>query len=91
MLNSAFFSSSLYLNFSFKYEENPIFQEYIKSRLSEKKDKIRVPQLATILIKPVQRIFKYPLFLTRLSEVSIWKFIQIGNFSKLKLDIRIIR
>ena len=38
------------------------------------KDKVRVAELTTLLIKPVQRIFKYPLFVNRLIEVTFVYF-----------------
>lgn len=39
--------------------------------MGEIKDKIKsIPHLASILIKPVQRITKYPLFLTQLLKVT---------------------
>jgi hypothetical protein len=37
------------------------------------KEKVKVPDLITILIKPVQRLFKYPLFIGRLIDVSFAK------------------
>jgi hypothetical protein len=48
------------------YESDPTHSDYIKSRLNA--IDLKVPDLATVLIKPVQRIFKYPLFINRLLE-----------------------
>jgi hypothetical protein len=46
--------------------------EFIKERLSFENSAVAF-SLSTILIKPVQRIFKYPLFLNRLIEVNLKK------------------
>ena len=46
-----------------------MLNSYIQARLDTIRDHVRVASLSTILIKPVQRIFKYPLFINRLIQV----------------------
>lgn len=53
---------------NFKYELNPRTNDYINDRLEKLKTKCKVPTLQSLLIKPVQRIFKYPLFLKRIYD-----------------------
>ena len=55
-----------------KYEANEKINEYINIRLETLKNKCKIPTLASLLIKPVQRIFKYPLFLKRIYEVNFF-------------------
>jgi len=54
---------------SFKYERDPIITEYVSKRLSTFQEKNRLADLKAILIKPTQRISKYPLLLSRIIEV----------------------
>lgn len=49
------------------YEAIPRFNEYITSRL-RLIESVKFPTLASLMIKPVQRIFKYPLFLKRIYD-----------------------
>ncbi|CAF0932116.1 unnamed protein product [Brachionus calyciflorus] len=51
-----------------KYEQNPEINEFIKNRINSIKDQLLAADLAAILIKPVQRIFKYPLFINRILD-----------------------
>ena len=52
-----------------RYEQDPALVIHINSRFQSSKHSFKVPSLSVILIKPVQRIFKYPLFISRLVEV----------------------
>lgn len=50
-----------------KYEANPKLNEYINERLKLLPNP-KLPTLQSLLIKPVQRIFKYPLFIKRIYD-----------------------
>ena len=60
------YSSSLT---SLQYDENAEVQAYFKSRLDVIRQSMSVFDLGAILIKPVQRILKYPLLLNELIKV----------------------
>ena len=52
-----------------QYEENAEIQEYFKAQLDVMRQSATVFDLGAILIKPVQRILKYPLLLNELIKV----------------------
>ena len=54
---------------SLQYDENAEVQAYFKSRLDVIRQSMSVFDLGAILIKPVQRILKYPLLLNELIKV----------------------
>ena len=71
-----------------EYRLSPVLNSYMESRLETIKNKVRVASLETILIKPVQRIFKYPLFLTRIIENTDESH---DDFSGLKTALSVIK
>ena len=54
---------------SFQYEENESIMEYINKMLEKMRQKTVIFDLGALLIKPVQRILKYPLLLNELYKV----------------------
>ena len=52
-----------------QYEENAEILEYFKAQLDVMRQSATVFDLGAILIKPVQRILKYPLLLNELIKV----------------------
>ena len=56
--------------FPFQYEENESIMEYINKMLDKMRQKTVIFDLGALLIKPVQRILKYPLLLNELYKVS---------------------
>ncbi len=65
------FSSNTEFNFSYfwKYESIQRINEYIESKIATLKNNPgKLASLHSFLIKPVQRIFKYPLFLKRIYD-----------------------
>lgn len=68
-----------------KYEENESVMEYINQLLDRLRQKTVVFDLGALLIKPVQRILKYPLLLNELFKVRsprspVGKFERTVNF-----------
>ena len=53
----------------FQYNQNSEIKEYIEKLLDELREKHVVFDLEALLIKPVQRILKYPLLLNALFKV----------------------
>ncbi|XP_077861889.1 uncharacterized protein LOC102808854, partial [Saccoglossus kowalevskii] len=53
-----------------KYEDNPEIQEYINDGLAVVRQSTNCWDLASFLIKPVQRILKYPLLLNEMIRVT---------------------
>ena len=55
----------------FQYREDQSIKQYFDEMLNKLREKIVVFDLEALLIKPVQRILKYPLLLNELIKVSI--------------------
>ena len=55
--------------FPFQYEEDESIMEYINKMLEKMRQKTVIFDLGALLIKPVQRILKYPLLLNELYKV----------------------
>ena len=53
----------------YQYENNEVVTNFIRQKLSVMRQKTSVFDLSAILIKPVQRILKYPLLLSELLKV----------------------
>ena len=58
-----------YCCFLFQYNQNTEVKEYLEKLLDELREKHVVFDLEALLIKPVQRILKYPLLLNALFKV----------------------
>ena len=52
-----------------QYYDDPSIKQYFDKKLNELRGKIVVFDLEALLIKPVQRILKYPLLLNELIKV----------------------
>ena len=50
----------------------PVITDYINGRLDKMREQMNVFDLAGVLIKPVQRILKYPLLLNELLKVGLF-------------------
>ena len=66
----------------FQYEEMPEIQEYFSRQIEIMKQQATVFDLGSCLIKPVQRVLKYPLLLNELIQVqfSSYNFKQKGVY-----------
>lgn len=55
-----------------KIQESPAIKAWMESRMVILKRHFNVFDLASVLIKPLQRILKYPLFIKELINVRWW-------------------
>ena len=58
------------MNECFQYNENPSVSAFMQTQLNKLRERSVVFDIEAILIKPVQRILKYPLLLNELFKVS---------------------
>jgi len=64
--------------FCVKYECNNDIMNYINQKLVVMRQRMTVFDLSSILIKPVQRILKYPLLLSELLKVRSQLFLDFN-------------
>ena len=65
----------------FQYEKDPEIQGCLNQMIEYMREKMSVFDLGSVLIKPVQRILKYPLLLNELLKVCNSKFINSSSAS----------
>lgn len=66
------------MSLSCQHKDNPEVCEYFAAKVEEMRQKTNIFDVEAMLIKPVQRILKYPLLLNELQKVK--KYIQKSKY-----------